>query len=109
MLTKILEAGMSVKSLAVDDERRVDVSVKFYRIGEIDIMNERYFAELKLKLFWLDNTVDGEYDAKKHWNPRIVIENAFSKSDEQVDYEVVEVCEGSRGVLETRRIKVTEF
>jgi hypothetical protein len=95
---------MSVNSLNLN-EKKVDLSVKFYRIGEIDIMNERFFAELKLKSSWIDSNVIDAYDMKKHWNPRIVIENAFTKSEEQVEYELTKVGDQTL-VLEIRKIKV---
>ena len=97
---------MSLKSLDMDDNE-IEVSVKFCRIGEIDIMNEKFFAEFKLYISWMtrEEIVD-KYDAKKYWNPKIVIENAFAKSDEQVEYKLTKYSDKT-SVLETRHIKVS--
>jgi hypothetical protein len=98
---------MSLKSFS-PEEHVIDVSVKFYRIGEIDIMNEKFLAEFKLYISWEDDEVIDEYDPKKHWNPQIVIENAFTKSEEQVEYRLTKFADKT-GVLETRHIKVNNY
>ena len=92
---------MSVETEEID----IQVSVKFRRIGEIDIMNEKFFAEFSVHIYWIDNSIIDEYDANKHWNPKIIIENAFTKSEEQVEYELTKMFDKT-GVLETRKIKV---
>ena len=62
----------------LNSDREVIVSLEFFRIGEIDIINERFFAELILNINWTEaNCALDAYDIKKYWNPKIFIENLF--------------------------------
>lgn len=54
--------------------KTVLVAIEFCRIGEIDTMNEKYHAEIQIETRWIENDVIDEYDAEKHWNPKLFIE-----------------------------------
>lgn len=83
-------------------QRIIKCSIEFQQIGEVDTMNERYQAIVKTKAKWYENEVITEYDSKKHWNPKLYIENALhEKFQEEISYEVVNE-EKRTLVIETR-------
>jgi hypothetical protein len=93
----------------------VHVMIEFLRIGEIDTMNEKYQAELYIESRWTDNSLVEEelkgksnlpiYDAKKHWNPQLVIENSLQEPKENIKYEVSKDNSGNLVVTEIRYVK----
>ena len=72
------------------DVRYVQVLIQFLRIGEIDTMNEKYHAEIKIESKWVENEDIVEYDPKnyKYWNPKLYIENALEDTKQQITYDV---------------------
>lgn len=95
-------------NLLVNNEnefRYVQVVIEFYRIGEIDTMNEKYQAEIHIESKWVENDTDiVEYDPKKHWNPKLYIENAFQEPKEHVTYEISKENENTF-ITEIRHVK----
>jgi hypothetical protein len=52
--------------------RNVEVEIEFLRIGEIDIGNEKFTAEVKIIAKWfefIDINIES-YDPLIHWNPK---------------------------------------
>ena len=90
-------------------QRQVQVSIKFLRIGEIDMMNERYQAEILIESRWLETEKINEYDPKqwKHWNPRLFIENAFEDAKQLINYGI-SIENGRVIVTESRRVHGNE-
>ena len=52
--------------------RNVEVEIEFLRIGEIDNVNEKFTAEVKIIAKWfefIDINIES-YDPLIHWNPK---------------------------------------
>jgi hypothetical protein len=90
-------------------QKIVYVDIEFTRIGEIDNVNEKFYADILILLSWKENfVIEQHYDKDKHWNPEIYIENLFSKPEETIEYFIS--IEGSvTFITEKRRIKVKTF
>lgn len=88
------------------NSRQVEICVEFFRIGEIDTMNERYNAEFNIEAKWIDfnMAITDKYDMKVHWNPQIFIENALS-TVQTVNYDLEKRADGAILVTERRNIK----
>jgi hypothetical protein len=86
--------------------RQVEICVEFFRIGEIDTMNERYNAEFNIEAKWIDfnMAITDKYDTKVHWNPQIFIENALN-TVQTVNYDLEKRADGAILVTERRNIK----
>lgn len=74
-------------------KRRVAIVFEFLNIGEIDTLNEKFQAEVAITSTWeiySDRAVNADifekYDAKKHWNPQLYIENAIAVKQD-IDYD----------------------
>jgi len=57
--------------------RIIEVYIEFIQIGEVDTMNEKFQAIVKIKSKWLENEIITDYDPKEYWNPKLFIENAL--------------------------------
>lgn len=88
---------MSVKK----SPRLVETRVIFLRIGEIDTVNERFFAEILVESRWEEPKLKQEFDTSKHfteekeiknsnkyWNPKIYIENALNDPKQTIHYKI---------------------
>jgi hypothetical protein len=53
--------------------REVQISIQFLRLGEIDTINERYYAEINIESKWIDVGDVNDYDPKNQWNPKFLI------------------------------------
>ena len=84
--------------------RLVLVSIEFVNIGEIDVMEERYDAEIKIKSRWYDDEEIEVYDSMVHWNPRFFIVNAMPDVKQDINYRV-EKLDGKSIVTEIRVAK----
>jgi hypothetical protein len=87
--------------------KTVRCTIEFLQIGEVDTMNERYQAIVKIKARWHEKTeITGEYDSNLDWNPKLYVENILhEKSMEQVSYEVINENTGKTIIIETRIVK----
>ena len=65
----------------------VEVRIEFISIGEVDTMNEKFQAQVKVTSRWYDDEEIDVYDKSKHWNPKLFIENALDIREE-IDYYV---------------------
>jgi hypothetical protein len=84
----------------------VEIVVEFFRIGEIDTMNEKYRAELNIESKWVENDINIEqYDPKIHWNPQLFIENALQETKQTIDYEIDRQNDGTVWIIEKRNVK----
>ena len=88
----------------VVEPRRVEVFIKFIRIGEIDTMNEKYHSEIRVESKWVDDEIIVEYDKAKHWNPLLYVENSFKELKEDVHYDL-HIENGVTLVTEIRKFK----
>lgn len=72
----------------MDEPKEIQVSVEFLRFGEIDTMNEKYYAEVCIETTWVEKRLTRNYDPKVDWNPKIYIENSLLEPKEEVLYEI---------------------
>lgn len=88
--------------------REVELRIIFLRIGEIDTLNERFFAEILLEAKWIEPKLFVEFDQKplqfvndhyvkeekslsnfqKYWNPKIYIENILNDPKETINHKI---------------------
>lgn len=85
--------------------KMVSVYIEFVRIGEIDTMNERYQAEIRIESKWTLSEQITSYDPKVNWNPQLFIENAFQEPKESTNYSCCKDITGGTLVTETKTVK----
>jgi hypothetical protein len=66
--------------------KHVMIGIQFDRIGEIDTMNEKYYAELTIEAKWKVNKIISVFNPETEWNPKLYIENAINEPKEIVKY-----------------------
>jgi hypothetical protein len=98
------------KSTAVNSPAKiVHIRLEFVAIGDVDSVNEKYWAEVKIKSKWSHEGEVGEFDKKawKLWQPKLYIENALDdKFKEEVTYAVEKDSDGKNSIVtETRLAK----
>ncbi len=81
--------------------RIVEVRIVFLTIGEVDTMNEKYQAQVKIRSKWYENEELEEYDPNKNWNPKLFIENALHDLKEEITYTITKL-ENKTMIVETR-------
>jgi hypothetical protein len=99
-----LKKENSLKDQQSLSTREVQISVQFLRIGEIDTINERYYAEINIESKWIDIGDLNNYDPKNNWNPKLYIENILLEPKEIIKYEIKKFYDMIR-IKETRLIK----
>ena len=67
-------------------KRDVNVLIEFIRIGEIDVMNDKYQAEINIEANWIINENIVNYDSSIHWNPMLYVENLITEIKQTIDY-----------------------
>jgi hypothetical protein len=88
------------------EPRVVYVVVEFMRMGEIDTLNEKFHAELLIESRWVETEhIGNEYDPKRHWNPRLYIENAYMEPKEIIRYEMSRDLNNVLYITEKRVVK----
>ena len=98
----LVKRGSFVKMTSLNSFARVvQVRIEFMSLGEVDTMNEKYQAEIRIKSRWQDEEEIDEYDKTKHWNPKLFIENALDNVREEITYSVTR-SDGKSTITETR-------
>ena len=82
--------------------RVIQICVEFLNLGEVDTRNEKFAAIVKIRSRWQEDEEIIDYDAKKHWNPRLFIENAHYDVKEEISYRVEKYEEKRTLLIETR-------
>ena len=81
--------------------RIIEVQIVFLQIGEVDTINEKFQAIVKIKSKWYENEILSEYDPREDWNPKLFIENAlYDKFQEEISYDL-KVCDDKTLITET--------
>lgn len=84
---------------------QIQVSIEFLTIGEVDTLNEKFQAEVRITSKWCDNQYDKEeYEKDVDWNPYLFIENSMHDVKEEFKYKV-EKFDNRREITETRIAK----
>jgi hypothetical protein len=84
------------------------VRINFENIGDVDTMNEKYQALVRVKCKWyhLDDTEEvDDYDPKRYWYPKLYIENALHDVKEEITYKTTKSGNGRILITETRVAK----
>ena len=66
--------------------KEVSIGIKFDRIGEIDNMNERYYADVTIEASWEENRVINKYNETVDWNPSLYIENIMVENKSTIKF-----------------------
>jgi len=91
--------------MSEDLVREVHVHVEFIKIGEIDIMNEKYTAEVHVQSKWKETDLTiTKYDPKVNWNPQLYIDNILNELKQTVEYSI-EKENGHLMIVEDRILK----
>ena len=74
----LLNRNSFVKMASINNYAKlVEVRIEFMSLGEVDTMNEKFQAIVKIKSKWIENENIKDYDPKEYWNPKLFIENAL--------------------------------
>ena len=66
------------------------ISVDFFKIGQIDNLNEKFLAEIRIESIWKETIHYNmlEYKPEIHWNPKLYIQNLIDEHKEIVKYKI---------------------
>jgi hypothetical protein len=66
----------------------VEVRAVVLKIGDIDTLNEKFYAETFIEIKWVDSALspDTKYNSEEHWNPQIYVLNCLGDLKQQVWY-----------------------
>ncbi len=71
---------------------QVHIRCIFLRVGEIDTLNERYYAELLLEASWEEISFKGlqtrPFDPTIHWTPELELINGIGELQDDITYSV---------------------
>ncbi|RMZ95185.1 gamma-aminobutyric acid receptor subunit rho-2-like [Brachionus plicatilis] len=84
--------------------RDVHISVQFMRFGEINTINERYYAEILIESNWIIYKCTDKYSPVFDWNPKLYIENSINEPKEEITYELQKFYNMTK-VFEKRTVK----
>ena len=83
----------------------IQVQILFLSFGEVDTMNEKFQAQVKITANWLENEIIDKYNPDVHWNPKLFIENAFPDLKEEVTHKTKFIDEKTTQIIQTRMAK----
>ena len=88
------------------EPRKVQIKIEFLKIGEIDMMNEKFTCEVLMESKWHDNDCSGltSYNPKEKWNPKLYIQNVLNEPKEIIYYDM-KTNENGVLITETRIVK----
>jgi hypothetical protein len=72
----------------LSNQKTVSIAFQFERIGEIDTLNEKYSAWLKIEASWEDDKHIENYNSDIDWNPGLSIENVIQQNECNIRYEI---------------------
>ncbi|KAK2146857.1 hypothetical protein LSH36_581g00001 [Paralvinella palmiformis] len=99
-------------------QKDVYVRVVFIKIGEINTIQETFFADTFVQARWRESKLDGDGEQgeerdlpewEKYWNPHLYVDNCLGEPKESVWYQVHYDGSGLAYVVQKRRIKATFF
>jgi hypothetical protein len=83
----------------------------FLRVGEIDTLNERYYAEMLLEASWETSAIkdlpNRSFDPNIHWTPKLELMNGIGQVQDNITYSIHYNKQGLATVTEQHRIKGT--
>ncbi len=84
--------------------RDVHLSIEFMRLGEIDTIGEKFYAEVLIQSVWIDVEKISNYNSQIHWNPKLYVENALLEPKQEINYVISKFYDMTR-VKEIRFVK----
>lgn len=87
----------------------VETQVIINKIGKIDTLDGTFYAEFFINATWLENLKqnqtlkDFQYDAKKNFNPNLLISNAIGDPIEETEYSVKKSPYANQILISERR------
>ena len=88
----------------------VSIGIQFDRFGEIDTMNEKYQADVKIVATWEDDQVIDKYIEGIHWNPELYVENLLTENRKTTKYMIERINEkNTTKIIQTQNIKGKNF
>ncbi|CAF0942644.1 unnamed protein product [Brachionus calyciflorus] len=85
---------------------QIRVSIEFLSIGEVDTLNEKFQAEVRIISKWCDEQADKtEFKSEEDWNPYLFIENSLHDVKEEIKYKIDKIDDYRREITETRIAK----
>ncbi|CAF0866920.1 unnamed protein product [Adineta steineri] len=93
------------------DPIKVNIRCIFLRVGEIDTLNERFYAELLLEASWEEKSFKGlqtrSFDPSVNWTPELELMNGIGELDHDITYSVHYDKQGLATITEHHRLKGT--
>ncbi|CAF0807790.1 unnamed protein product [Adineta steineri] len=93
------------------DPIKVNIRCVFLRVGEIDTLNERFYAELLLEASWEEKSFKGlqtrSFDPSVNWTPELELMNGIGELDHDITYSVHYDKQGLATITEHHRLKGT--
>ena len=86
--------------------RVVYVQYECLKVGEIDTLNEKYYAEYLFIISWNENKFISTYDKNKEWNPMVYIDNYIGNHEIMIEYETFHNNNSHTVIFEKRLVKV---
>ncbi len=76
----------------------VEIRAVFLKIGDIDTLNEKFYAEVFIEAKWVDFSLDAssKYDPNIEWNPKLFVINSIGELKQEVwynQYPIGDYCE----------------
>lgn len=83
--------------------REVQIRVYYLRVGDIDTLNEKFFAEILIESKWEDPNAKQEFESEKiesllqereissiskYWTPDIFVENVLNDPKQNIHYKI---------------------
>ena len=96
---------LNLESIENSRLKIVEVSIEFLQFGEVDTMNEKYQAQVRIIAKWFDDEEidpNEKFDPDDHWNPKLYIENAFPDVKEEIKYKTKKIDEMKTQIIQTR-------
>ena len=87
--------------------RNVDVQIEFLRLDEIDNLNEKFSAVIRIIAKWVETqSIDmTQYDPSVNWNPLLYVQNLLSDEPKvNIQYDITRIDDVVR-ITETKIIK----
>ncbi|CAF3971476.1 unnamed protein product [Rotaria sp. Silwood2] len=95
------------------DESPIKVQVRcvFMRVGDIDTLNERYYAEILFEASWEEPKLKGlhkkSFDPMVYWTPQLELVNGIGELHDTITYSVRHDRQGIATVTEHHKLKGT--
>lgn len=87
VIIPVMNKKLSILSKSSRNEfYSVELRVVFLKVGDIDTLNEKFYAEAFIEAKWFDPNLspDKEYNAERDWNPKMYILNCLGDLKQEI-------------------------